>query len=472
MFINKKFVKAILFCCVGFIGVTLADNPAPLTAAATKPVLNIQHWQTQKGARVYFVATPELPMVDVQVVFDAGSAREDAKFGLAQLTAGLLNEGTKTLTADQIGEQFDAVGAIYGANVNRDMTTVGFRSMVNGQYLHPALNTFISVLTTPDFNQQAVDRVKKQMLNNLQQQQQQPAEVAQKAFFKALYGDQPYAHSEDGTPETVAAFTREDVQKFYQQFYTVKNAMIVIVGDVDKTTAQQMAEQIAQPLPEGMVLAPLAMEKPTSQPVSQNINFPSQQTTIVMGQVGITPNDPDYYTLKVGNNILGGTPLTSRLFIQVREQRGLAYGATSNFTPLAARGPFVVFLQTRNEKAQEATTVTQQVVQNFVQQGPTVAEVSAAKDNIIGQFPFATASNAAITAQVMRIGFYHLPLDYLDTFRDKIKLVSLEQIRAAFNKQIQPNNFATIMVGPAPPATPVVSKPAAVTALPITRKTI
>jgi zinc protease len=166
-----------------------------------------------------------------------------------------------------------------------------------------------------------------------------------------------------------------------------------------------------------------------------------------MGQVGITPTDPDYFPLLVGNYTLGGGGMVSRLFHEVREQKGLVYGIHSGFSPLLARGTFALKLQTRNEEAKNAIAITRDVVEKFIQEGPTENELSAAQKNIIGGFPLDLASNSSILGQLGRIGFYQLPLDYLDTYRDKVAAVTQAQIRAAFQKHVQIDQFVTVQVG-------------------------
>lgn len=421
--------------------VSLAANAAP------KQVLNIERWETAKGVPVYFVRTPELPMLDVDVVFGVGSAHDGEKFGVAQLTAGLLDEGAGDLNADQIAEQFDDVGAVYSASVSQDMTSIGFRSLTAKDKLAPTLDTFVTVLTDPKFPQDQFERLQKQMLVSLEQMRQSPVALAKEAFAEAIYGKQPYGHLTVGTRASVSQLAQADTKTFYQTYYVAKNARILMVGNLTLKAAKEIAEKIATALSEGEAPKPLAEMKARKSPAHKSIVFPSQQTTILMGQLGIQPKDPDFFPLMVGNHILGGGGLVSRLFDEVREKRGLVYSVSSKFSPLAARGSFFVFLQTRQEEATRAIDLTQRILKDFVEKGPSQKELDAAKKNLVGGFPLQISSNSDIVDQLMLISFYNFPLDFLDKYRENVTKVTRAQVRAAFQKHIQPDNIAVITVG-------------------------
>jgi zinc protease len=409
-------------------------------------VLNIQHWRTSQGVPVYFVHTPELPMLDINVVFNAGASRDGDKPGVANLTSGLLDEGTQQLSADEIARRFDAVGANYHSGIRQDSGYLCLRSLTEPEFLNSALDTFTQVLGEPIFSVESFERVRKQMLIGLETGLQQPATLAQDAFYAALYPTHPYGHPLSGDIASVNQLTQEDVVSFYKQYYVANNALIALVGDIDKAQASKIAEQIVSRLPAGDVAD--SLELATAAPVvSKSILFPSQQTTIYLGQVSITPTDPDYFPLMVGNYTLGSGGMVSRLFHEVREQKGLVYGVHSSFMPLLARGLFSIKLQTRNEEAQNAIDLTRDVVKGFVEKGPTDAELSSAQKNILGGFPLELASNSNILGQLIRIGFYKLPLDYLDTYREKIAAVTQQQICTAFQKHVQLDQLVKVTVG-------------------------
>ncbi len=426
----------------GLLLMVLLLAALPLQAAP-----EIQHWTTANGARVYFVATDALPMVDVEVVFDAGSARNGSAGGLATLTNDLLSEGTDTLDADGVAQRFESVGAQFDTDAQRDMAVVSLRSLTDPELLRPALETFAQVLAHPAFPEAALERERQLMLVALEQEQQQPNARARNAFYREVFGHHPYAAPTLGDPESVRALTRAQTLAFHQRYYVGRNAVVAIVGALDRAGAEALAEQVVGQLPAGEPAPALPPVASLATPATVTEAFPSAQTHVLVGQPGITRTDPDYMALYVGNHILGGGGFTSRLMKQVRDARGLSYSVSSYFIPMHARGPFILGLQTRNDQAGEALAVLRQVLDRFVAEGPTAEELEAAKRNITGSFPLRIDSNANILGYLAVIGFYGLPLDYLDTFNARVEAVTAEQIRDAFRRLVNPERLVTVTVG-------------------------
>ena len=409
--------------------------------------INIQHWNTTNGARVYFVAAPELPMVDIEVIFDAGAARDGDKPGTALLTNGLLSEGAGKLNANQISERFDELGARFGNQSERDMAILTLRSMSDDKVLTPALDLFTTVLTQPKFPNNAFKRERKRLLVALEQRKQSPGDLAEQAFYKAVYGSHPYSIMPSGNEKSVKSLTIKDLKAFYQRYYVASNIVIAIVGDIDRQKAEQMANTMASPLPKGSPADPLPKVEPLTEAKLIKIQHPSTQTNILMGQPGVKRDDPDYFALYVGNHSLGGSGLVARLSDEIREKRGLAYSIYSYFFPMRELGPFQVGLQTRTNHAQQALKLTVETIKKFVADGPTEQELISSKKNITGGFPLRIASNSSILGYIGMIGFYSLPLDYLDTFNNKVEAVTTAEIRDAFKRRIEPDKMATILVG-------------------------
>lgn len=415
----------------------------PVTAAPT-----IEHWQTENGVRVYFVAAPELPMVDIKVVFDAGSARDPQnQFGVAVLTNGLLNEGAGGIAAGKIAEQFDAVGAQFGNGVDRDMASISLRSLTEPQLFESAFQLFTTVLTRPDFQAEDFERVRQQMLVGLKYQEQSPNNIAEKTFYQTLYQTHPYAIDTQGTQETVATLTVADVKAFYQKYYVAKNALVAIVGAMDRAKAETLANQLTQSLPVGEMPAPLPQPAELTEAKTIHIEYPATQTTVYLGQLGIARKDPDYFSLYVGNHILGGGGLVSRLSEEIREKRGLVYSTSSYFYPNKVPGAFLLELKTRNDQAETALQVAKETIKNFIVTGTSEKQLAAAKQNIIGGFPLRIDSNREKLAYIATIGFYQLPLDYLEKFPAQIEAVTVESIKTAFERKLQLDKLLTVTVG-------------------------
>ena len=409
----------------------------------------IVQWQTQAGSPVWFVEARELPMVDVRLLFDAGAVREpDGKYGLAQLVNGLLDQGAGELDATAVSYEFERLGARYGADSGYDFASVSLRSRAAPAVLEAALHNLRRVLTAPTFPEPAVARHKQRMQVGLQRKQQSPAEIARDAYRAALYRTHPYARPGDGTEASIAMLSRAEVVDFHRQYYHAGNVRLVIVGDLDRSRAAALAEDLSAALPRGQPPPPLPAVAPLPRSEEIRIEHPSSQVHILVGQLGIKRGDADYFPLYVGNHILGGGGFVARLFQEIRERRGLSYGAYSYFSPRRQLGPFTASLQTQGGQQQQAWQVLRAMLQTFIEQGPTEAELVAAKQNITGGFPLRLDSNSKILGLVAMIAFYDLPADYLDTFTDEVNAVSVAQIRDAFQRHLHPERFVTVMVGP------------------------
>jgi zinc protease len=417
----------------------------------------IQTWQTPNGAKVLFVAAPEIPMVDAQVIFDAGSARDGDKPGLTSLTNGLLTEGAGAWNADQIAQRLEGVGAELDSGALRDMAWVSVRSLTEQPALDTALETLAAIISRPRFDPEDVERLRQQMQVSLRRSEQNPGSVAKKAFYRQVYGDHPYGADSGGTEESLAALSREDLVAAYQRYYVAANAVVAIVGAVEQEQAKKIAAQLTAGLPRGEPAPALPEVAGLGSAVLHQRVFPSSQTHLYVGQPGMRRNDPDYFSLYVGNHILGGNGLVSQLSEEVRENRGLSYSVYSYFLPMRELGPFMIGAQTKNASAEEALGAMREVVQRFIEQGPTAEELRAAKRNITGGFPLRIASNNKILSYLAVIGFYDMPLDHLDTFNAKVEAVTAEQIRDAFRRRLDLDRLVTVVVGgeATPVATPV-----------------
>lgn len=415
------------------------------TAAGANP--DIEHWTTQNGARVYFVPAPELPIVDLRIIFDAGSARDVTDPGLAVMTNGLMAEGAGGLSADQLAEQFESIGAQFSNSAQRDMAILSLRTLSEKAVFDAAVKTLTTILSQPDFPQDAFERERGRLLTTLKRHQQMPDTQADEAFYNALYASHPYRTPTTGTEASINGLSTAKLRAYYEKYYVARNAVLAIVGNLSRTEAEALAETVIGKLPAGQPAAELPPVAPLAEAQEIRINHPSAQTHILVGQPGLKRGDPDYFALYVGNHMLGGSGLVARLSNEIREKRGLAYSSYSYFLPMRELGPYTVGLQTKNESAEEALTVLRETIATFVQEGPTAEELDASKKNITGGFPLRIASNKNIIDYIGMIGFYQLPLDYLDTFNEHVQAVTVDDIKRAFQTRIQPQRMVTVMVG-------------------------
>ncbi len=419
----------------------MVDDDVPLA----RPNPAVEHWQSKQGAEVLFIATHELPMVDLTLLLPAGSAFDANCPGVANFTAGMLDEGAADQDADAIAVAFESVGAAFSAGAGLDSVSVHLRTLRDPDYFDPAVKLLHQVLTEPNFPEPSMERMRNNLLRSYDIMAQQPGFTAQRTYLQALYGDQPYGHGALGSKACLNAVTRDRLQGFYKQHFLANHGVLAIVGDLTTMEAKSLADMVLQGLPKGDVPA-LTVSNQTMRAGRQHVDFPSTQTTVLMGQVAIARDDPDYFPLLVGSHILGGG-MNSRLFKTVREASGLAYHISSGFSPALFPGSFTMMFSTRNDQASEALSQTQKVFADFMANGVTEEELRSAKRYLSRSYVFSLASNSGLAEALANMGFYHLPLDFLHTYPDKINAVTLEGISASFHKHLNANHMAIVTVG-------------------------
>ncbi|GAO24790.1 peptidase M16 domain-containing protein [Alicycliphilus sp. B1] len=424
-------------------------------------LLPIQHWTEPSGARVWLVESPAIPMVDVQVDFDAGARRDPApQAGLAAAAALMSSKGVEAGGADEpaldendLGEAWADLGASLEAGAERDGLVFSLRSLTEPDLLERAARLAARQLGQPSFAQNVWQRERARWTAAIKEADTRPGTVATKAFAAAVYGGHPYGQRP--TAQTLANIEAADLQAFHARYLQACRARVSIVGALTRAQAQQLVQTLLSrlPAPPSADCAPLPAVpevQPLEKAVQEDIPFASAQAHVLIGQPGFVRRDPDFLALLVGNHILGGGGFTSRLTNEVREKRGLSYSVGSSFSPGLNAGAFVVGLQTRPDQAAQAVRVTRDVLKRFVEEGPTEAELRAAKDNLIGGFALRIDSNRKLLANVVNIAWNGLPLDYLEHWTDRVQALTVADIRAAFQRKLQPARMVTVVVGGQP----------------------
>lgn len=426
---------------------TLAAASTFLLSVTVYAGVNIQRWQTPQGAQVIFVESHEIPILDIALDFAAGSGYDPVgKSGVAYLTQALLDQGAGGLTDSAIAHRLADVGALLGGRFERDRAGVSLRTLSSSREKDAALDVMARVVQAPAFTPTVVAREKNRVIAALREAEAQPEAVADKAFYRAVFDSHAYAAPEMGEIPAVGRLKREDLVAFHRTYYTAANAVISIMGDISRAEAEAIALRLTAKLPVGTPPKPLRAPKPSS-PKEIRIPYPSAQSHVLIGSVGVARNDPDFFPLYVGNYVLGSGGFDSRLLKEVRDKRGYAYSAYSYFVPMALPGPFMLGLQTKAAQTDEALKVARDTLQQFVREGPSEAELTQAKNNLSGGFPLRIDSNKKILDYLALIGFYKLPIDYLDTWVAKVEAVDVTAVRQAFARHVDPNKMATVVVG-------------------------
>lgn len=412
-------------------------------------ILPIQHWQTSSGAKVYFVENRDIPMLDLSIDFAAGSGMDGSvKAGVASMTNRILRLGAQGMDEDEIARRTADIGAGISGRFDSDRAGLSMRTLSSRGEREQAIEVYTRILHQPVFPAGAFEREKTRLISAIKESDIQPGTIASRTFNQLIYGGHPYGQRAAGDVESVGKITRDDLVDFYRRHYVARDAIIAIMGDVSRDDANALAERIAAGLPSSQGAAPVLPPvdvKP--QNATRRIPHHATQSHILIGAVAIARDDPDYFPLFVGNYVLGGGGFSSRISEEVRQKRGLAYSAYSYFSPLAQKGSFVIGMQTRKDQAQEALDVTMKTLRDYVANGPTAKELEDAKKNLIGGFPLRIDSNRKIHDYLTVIGFYKLPLTYLDDFVKNIERVTAADIKRAFAARVNPEQLVTVVVG-------------------------
>ena len=425
--------------------------------AAAQAAIPIQRWTQPSGAQVYLVESRAVPMVDVQIDFDAGGRRDPAaQPGLANLTAMMAGKGIQAKGSDPaldenaLSEAWADLGASFGGGTGGDRMSFSLRSLTRPELLGPAVRLAARELAEPSFPEDVWRRERQRIAAAIDEANTRPATVVNRTFNRAVYGDHPYGF--EMTRESLDRIGVSDMRAFYELTIRPCRAVVSVVGAVTRAETDALVTQLLSRLGGGACtpLPPVADVQPLKGPSLQRIPFASAQAHVRMGQPGYRRDDPDFFPLLVGNYILGGGGFASRLSEEVRQKRGLSYSVFSYFLPGLHSGAFTVGLQTRPDQADQALAVVRNVVTRFVAEGPTAEELKAAKDNLIGGFALRIDSNRKLLENVSNIAAYNLPLDYLDTWTAQIAKVTLADVKAAMARKLQPERMATVLVGAKP----------------------
>jgi zinc protease len=425
-------------CCllpVAFLSPPLAFGAGPPAERRTLP----------NGALLIVSEQHALPLVVMQILVDAGSRRDPhGKEGLAALTADLLTEGTKTRTASQISEAADFIGATLDAAADTDSASLNLT--VLSKDLDTGLDLVTDILLRPTFPDAEVARRREATLATMKANEDDPGNVAQRAFLKALFGNEPYGHPVIGTPDAVRQLTRSDLISFYAAHYRPERAIITVAGDI---SAADITERLQTALQTWARSATAPFDYPGAAPTAAKtvaVQKPISQANIVLGHRGIARDNPDYYALTVMNFILGGGGFSSRLLDNIRTKGGLAYSVGSVFTVNKAPGSFEVVMQTKNASANDAIQRACAEVERIRREPVGDDELTDAKRYLTGSFPLRLDTTTKIAAFLTQVEFFNLGSEYADTYAQRINAVTKEDVLRVARQYLHPDALELVVV--------------------------
>ncbi len=323
------------------------------------------------------------------------------------------------------------------------------RSLSRPEALDEALGLFERILARPSLEQEAVARERRQMEQGLRSQRQSASETAQRALYKAMYGDHPYATPPAGTEAGLAALDAEQVKAFFERYYVAANGALAIVGDLERAQAKDIGERLLRAIEAGEPAAALPQPPRKPERTEVRIELPGSQTAIMKGLPAVARGEePTAYPLRVANQALGGSGMVSRLFHAMREERGLSYSTSSRLHVNAVRGPWIIRSQVQAEREGEALKVLNSAVERLAEDGLQEDELEQATRYLTGSFPVALASNAGLVRELGTMAGYDLPANHLARYIPRIEAVDQEAVAQALAERLVPERMVTVRVGP------------------------
>ena len=443
---KKNILKNLTTCFCVITSVLLVN-----TSQAALPIHEIK---LQSGARLFFVETRTIPMVDIGIDFMAGSFYDPPnKSGVSDMAASLINRGAKISgqikNESQIADSISDKGASVSFSAAAESASLRIRALSRDDIVGPLITEVADMVAYPSYDSKILEREKSREISALKEAQTKPEYMLSKQFKAMLYPHHPFGVSD--TPETIAAIHVEDLKKFHHKYYQAARANVLIVGDLDQAHAIEIAERLTAKLPKSNELPEVIGEVVDQSGQNANrevrLSNPSQQAHIRIGMIGVPRNHPDYIPLMVGNYALGGGGFVSRLMTEIREKRGLAYSVSSYFYPSKTTGTFIAGMQTKKDQADQSLAVMRQTIEEFIETGPTEQELNAAKDNLVNGFPLRIDSNRKLLDNLSSIAWNGLPLDMLDHWTQEVQAVTREQVKQVFKKHLDMSRMITVVVG-------------------------
>jgi len=421
--------------------------PRPLSAREiTFPPYQVR--TLPNGLQVVAVSHHEQPAVSIRLILRAGGAQDPAtRPGVAYVAASLLDQGTTTKTAEQIATTIDSIGGAIGAGAGSDVTFINAAVMKDS--LGVALDLVSDLARHPAFASEEIERQRQQILSGLKVSYDDPDYLSGVVFDRLVYGFHPYGKPDSGTPESIASVAREDLVAFHKRWFGANNAILAIVGDVTADEAFAGAQRAFGSW-ERVDLPPIkAQEPPAATRRVVIVDRPgAAQTEIRVGNIALPRRHPDYLALDIAMKILGGEG-GNRLHRVLRSERGLTYGASADLNALKDTGDIVAETDTRSEKTAEALRLIVEEIVRLQRQRVQQRELSDAQEYLTGSFPLTVETPSAIALQVLNAVFYGLDLNDLQTYRERVNMITVDDIQRVAQLYLHPDKLSIVLVGDA-----------------------
>ncbi len=398
------------------------------------------------GIKAWLVESKTIPLIAMDFSFEGGTTSDPlGKEGATHFITGMMDEGAGDLDGATFQAKRDELAIKIGFEAGSDQFEGTLQTLSKNQ--EQAFSLLNKALTSPHFEKEAMERVRQQFLVSAKDDAQDPDKIASRAWMKLALGDHPYARESQGTPDSIAKITPDDLRALHKLIFSRKGLKVAVVGDIDAASLGTALDKIFGDLPNTEPPRPVALATVAKGPVVKIIDRDIPQSIIVFGQEGLLRNDPQFIPAFVMSHILGGGGFASRLTTEVREKRGLTYGVGYGLSPLDHAGLYVGSVSTRNEKAAEAFSVVKDVLKKMADEGPTQAELDDAKTFLTGSYALRFDSNDKIAGQLLGLQQQDLGIDYVNTRNGKVEAVTLDQVKAQAKRLVDSEHLIVTVVG-------------------------
>jgi len=409
--------------------------------------IQVQAWRTQSGTQVRFVRRPELPMVDLMLYFNAGTSLDGDTSGVAALTLHMLDKGTTALDATQYASQIERLAAQVKTSIRLEHSSVSLRCLTAEQVLDPAIELFTSLVASPAFASAELAKMKGQLLPYQASRHTTPQLRTRLEANRYLFAGHPYGNPLGTTPEGIETTTVDQLVAFHRRAYSANNLCVAMVGDLTREQAEAIVQRITQALPQGWAAAQLP-EVPQVASKTIHVELAGASNAMVLAiPMSVRPDDPDYPALVLASEVLGAG-VDSRLLRELRLKRGLTYGASSRLTPHEAGGLLNIEWEIASAYITASQSLVAELLETFIAQGPTAAELELARNQFAGRFMSAVAGNQTLAALLAGAARHGQPANHTNLYIEQLQAVTPEAVRAVLQTRLEWSRRVFVSVGP------------------------
>jgi zinc protease len=436
---------ALFVAAVMTVSLAASFSTGPAAAKLEKKKMKIQQVTSPGGITAWLVEEHSVPLVAVRFAFEGGSAQDSAgKEGVAHFVSAMLDEGAGDLDASTFQERMEDIAMRMSFSEGRDSFYGNFQTLTENLDAGAALLQL--ALTSPHFDQQATDRIRKQLLASLSFAAKNPNQVAGKTWSSLAFPSHPYGRSSKGTLESVANITPADLRAYRDRVFAKSNLTVAVVGDIDAKALGALLDKVFGGLSDKPDLVKVSQTNPTGGTIKV-VEMPIPQSVAIFGLEGLARKDPDFVPAYVMNHILGGGSFSSKLMEEVREKRGLAYSVYSYLQPYDHAAIFAGSVATQNSKMAESLDVIRAEINKMATEGPSQTDLDSAKSYLTGSYPLRFDTSSKIAAQLLAIQQADLGIDYVNKRNDLIAAVTLDDIKRVAKRLLKPDKLIVAVVG-------------------------